>query len=1607
MLEKLKTRKNLILLLIAALVVIAAVTTLILVNVLGGQDPPVEPVDNPGSSATPTTGDQDPLPTTPQPESPSSVVPQDGLIDEVESIGEWQGTGAVLHSEQAPEGNSWLAAEQRDAANAALLYRTFVPALDLTAYSNGYLHMWIYVEDITQVLDGQIELTSSGTSDDQEKNWTMLQYVKKSGWNEVYLPFASANAAGGDLDLSACNFMRIYIVTEGNCKLGIDKIQVTNDTPPPPSHLDENGEFVVDEVESLAGWYGTEWELVRDNAPKGQAYLSGKTRDGDAYILCQDLAPIDISQYKNGCLHLWVYIKDSQKLAGGEVELSSAGGPDTKETSWELVDYITKDGWNELYLPLADAHSVGGETDLSAVNYFRIYLVTTQETPVGVDYISLSDKAPSPGDDTPEEKPSLSTGDLDDQGEFVLDIVEKLSPWEGTGLQLLKQGQAKGNAYLASQSREEGAIVFARGFSDVDIRDYREGYAHLWLYISDIDQVTGGQVELCSGNEADVGETSWNLLEWDLTNGWNELYLPFSQANQVGGGTDFSKFNFMRVYVLSNTDQLVGVDYITLSKTAPAKADPIDPDGNYVLDPIRSIYPWSGSPMTFQTSGGYENGAVWISSRLEAAGDVQFFRTFLPMDLSDYQAGSLRLWVYVEDISKVTGGMVELTSSGTVDEAEISWPLLSYITDSGWNELYLPIKDGIPQGSTAFDISRVNCMRVVISLGSASTTGIDHICMTEKLPEIDTSEYDAAVEEAYTRSLIYTGADNNRAAIAAVLAKAKNGDAITLVTLGDSITAGAVAAPGNEWAALVRDWLDGLDGNPANNNVTLVNAGIGSTEGVFGVTRLERDVLAHHPDLVIVDFGTNDYGLPHGAEAYEGILCKLIGNGIATINSNVCPLNGNNIQDAQIPINQAYGVPQISFRSAYYELSQVTDIRGLRAVDIWSSDQVHPTDAGHKLLAELLTRYMQREILDRNVQPDAQDTTLPESVTSNGFDDAVLIENFTQNDHVQVSANGWTGDYSARIYQLSTEGWQTSTVGSSLTFDVDGGYFYLFFALTPQSGDLEIQVDGVVKETINWAYLGTGYMNVQHVLHLGGAGHHQVTLILRDNPQVENDWFGICAVGASNFDGVIDENQPLVLDPVETITPWFGDRAFTVETSGGHDGNWLSTTRNDAGDAVFCRGFSPTDISSYGYLHVWMYVEDLETVTQGWLELSSNGGALVNQTIKWNLLDYARQDGWNELYLPIDQAVAVGTDPFDPTALDLLRMYVGLPNDTAKAGIDNLYMTMEAPQIPPALDDLVLDLVKAIDPWIGSPMTLETTGGYTQGADWLKAAVASGDIVFCRGFSPFNISDYMDGYLHLRVYVDDIAKITGGMVEITSAGYVDEEELYWNLKDYLTQNGWNDLYLPLENALKQGTRPFDPSNLNCIRLVAIQSGGAVVGIDDISITQKAPQGDLCLDSVTTEVVWSGTSLQLETTGGYQEGADWISGSISAAGDTYFFRNFAPSKDLSAYENGCLRLWIYVDDISKFAGGMVEITSSGTVDNGEISWPLRAYITKSGWNNVLLPISEGVFEGTDPFDITSVNCIRVVVRLSDAGKTGVDDIYATPQCPSVDMETYNK
>ena len=82
---------------------------------------------------------------------------------------------------------------------------------------------------------------------------------------------------------------------------------------------------------------------------------------------------------------------------------------------------------------------------------------------------------------------------------------------------------------------------------------------------------------------------------------------------------------------------------------------------------------------------------------------------------------------------------------------------------------------------------------------------------------------------------------------------------ITIVAFGDSVTHGAVGPDEIDyetvyWTRLrkkihaVRDYVP----------VNVINAGIGGITAAASVFRLERDVLTHNPDLVIVCYGLND-----------------------------------------------------------------------------------------------------------------------------------------------------------------------------------------------------------------------------------------------------------------------------------------------------------------------------------------------------------------------------------------------------------------------------------------------------------------------------------------------------------------------------------------------------------------------------------------------------------------------------------------------------------------------------------------------------------------------------------------------------------------------------
>ena len=117
-----------------------------------------------------------------------------------------------------------------------------------------------------------------------------------------------------------------------------------------------------------------------------------------------------------------------------------------------------------------------------------------------------------------------------------------------------------------------------------------------------------------------------------------------------------------------------------------------------------------------------------------------------------------------------------------------------------------------------------------------------------------------------------------------------NNPPVTIAFLGDSVTQGCFelyVKPSNTMATV-------FDKNNVYHNyiakiftvlyptvpVNILNAGISGTTAAIGLERLERDVLTHNPDLVVVCFGLNDArageaGINEYSAAIDGIIKKL------------------------------------------------------------------------------------------------------------------------------------------------------------------------------------------------------------------------------------------------------------------------------------------------------------------------------------------------------------------------------------------------------------------------------------------------------------------------------------------------------------------------------------------------------------------------------------------------------------------------------------------------------------------------------------------------------------------------------------------------------------
>ncbi|MCY2930830.1 MAG: SGNH/GDSL hydrolase family protein [Planctomycetota bacterium] len=291
-----------------------------------------------------------------------------------------------------------------------------------------------------------------------------------------------------------------------------------------------------------------------------------------------------------------------------------------------------------------------------------------------------------------------------------------------------------------------------------------------------------------------------------------------------------------------------------------------------------------------------------------------------------------------------------------------------------------------------------------------------------------------------------------------LVARMTAGDRVNVVFLGGSITWGAAATdpPKTSYRALVTSWLETQF---PKAHVNSIDAAIGGTGSKLGVFRMDRDVTAYDPDLVIIEFAVNDSESPDTTETMEGILRKLHAHNPET--AVVILVLGAGGDYAALPtwtshrcLAASFGLPCIDVVSPIQKLMK----EGLSTTE-FLSDGCHPNDTGYRLYADIIRGELAR--LAKEQGPPVPFP--PRPLTENRFASAHMIELST------VAGPGeWTPEAPSpqgTWFDHQPSRWHSSAVvptraGATLKVRQTCSGIGLYFELTRDGGPFVIKADG-------------------------------------------------------------------------------------------------------------------------------------------------------------------------------------------------------------------------------------------------------------------------------------------------------------------------------------------------------------------------------------------------------------------------------------------------------------------------------------------------------------------------------------------------------------------
>ncbi len=425
-------------------------------------------------------------------------------------------------------------------------------SFDLSEYD--YIYTWLYLTATDLAAGDSIELCSGGANDKEENAVRLAEWSDGSlqvGWNELMIPIeAFRYATGGSLDITALNFIGVVFRSQSGIMTGmVSEIYGLTE-----------GDFVDRHPSSDTPLVGNgklgRGALVHDFAEEGAL-----EQDGVLELSAQLREPVEPGRYTYVCAEIYVENKALLSRSKAALCISSSPEDEVQELSYNLTKQNLYEGWNTVFLPVADFRMSGFGYDDPGYGGVCDLLKICR---IGVSWARRSAAG--------TETPVLRLGRVYLTNSSVTEEVPKGTYVLNSSAMAITTGEISATVTGGSRQlvRLMPEINYGEGAS-VDISGKQ--YLYFWLYVSnaeaDNSTVSDNELELCSGGKCDEEENAIRLYRiseegepWLMSGdygtfetGWNEYVVPIrdltrltSKSGQPGTGCDYRALNYLRIF---------------------------------------------------------------------------------------------------------------------------------------------------------------------------------------------------------------------------------------------------------------------------------------------------------------------------------------------------------------------------------------------------------------------------------------------------------------------------------------------------------------------------------------------------------------------------------------------------------------------------------------------------------------------------------------------------------------------------------------------------------------------------------------------------------------------------------------------------------------------------------------------------------------------------------------------------------------------------------------------------------------------------------------------------------------------------------------------------